>query len=115
METSPEFIFAESTRKEDLGNGISRQILGYNQELMLVKVWFSEGAVGYIHKHKHSQVTYVESGEFDVNIGGVIKRMKAGDCTYMPPNVEHGSVCIQAGVMIDTFSPKRDDFLGAKG
>lgn len=113
MEKSNEFVFADTAKKEDLGGGISRQILGYNPDLMMVKVWFEEGAIGYIHKHPHSQVTYIVSGEFDVNVGGVVNRMKAGDCTYMPPNVEHGSVCIKAGAVLDTFNPKRDDFLAS--
>jgi quercetin dioxygenase-like cupin family protein len=114
INTSEEFIFGDSTKKEDLGGGITRQILGYNHELMMVKVWFKDGAEGYIHKHRHSQVTYIECGEFDVNVGGVIKRMTAGDSYYIPPEVEHGAICIKAGILLDTFSPRRDDFLGGE-
>lgn len=111
MTTSKEFIFGDETKKEDLGNGIVRQILGYNQELMVVKVWFSTGAEGYVHQHFHSQVTYIESGVFDVNVGGVVKRMQGGDSYFIPPHIDHGAVCVEAGVLIDTFSPRRDDFL----
>jgi quercetin dioxygenase-like cupin family protein len=113
MKTSEEFIDGQVAEIVNLGGGISRQILGYNHELMVVKVWFDAGAVGYLHQHRHSQVTYIESGEFDVNVGGVIKRMRAGDSFFMAPNIEHGSVCIKSGVMLDSFSPKRDDFLPA--
>ena len=59
-------------------------------------------------------MTYIESGVFDVNIGGVITRMKGGDSYFMPPHVEHGAMCIEAGVLLDTFSPCREDFLAAK-
>jgi quercetin dioxygenase-like cupin family protein len=113
ISSSEEFLFGDATRIEDLGGGISRQILGYNHELMVVKVWFESGSEGYLHKHRHSQVTYIVSGEFDVNIGGVIKRMAGGDCYFIPPNIEHGAICTKAGILIDTFSPKRDDFLGS--
>jgi quercetin dioxygenase-like cupin family protein len=112
MSTSEEFVFGNAAKKESLGNGMTRQVLGHNQDLMVVRVWFEEGAEGYVHKHIHSQVAYIESGEFDVNVGGVIKRMTAGDCFFVPPNVDHGAVCIKAGVLLDTFSPRRDDFLG---
>jgi len=110
--SSEEFLFGDSVKKEELGGGITRQILGYNDELMVVKVWFEDGSEGYVHKHRHSQVTYIVSGEFDVNVGGVIKRMAGGDCYFIPPDVEHGALCIKAGILIDTFSPRRDDFLG---
>lgn len=106
------FLYGNELPKEEVAPGVTRQIMGYNPELMVVKVWFDEGAEGYLHSHHHSQVTYVESGEFDVNVGGVIKTLKGGDCFYMPSNVEHGAVCKKAGVLIDTFSPVREDFLG---
>ncbi|WP_143873656.1 cupin domain-containing protein [Catenovulum sediminis] len=111
MNESNNFVFSEDVSIEDLGQGVTRQILGYNEELMVVKVWFDTGAEGYVHSHPHSQVTYVESGEFDVNVGGEIKQLKAGDSFYIPPYVEHGAVCKRAGILLDTFSPVREDFL----
>jgi len=33
--------------------GVKRQILGHNSQLMLVRVYFNEGAVGYVHSHRH--------------------------------------------------------------
>ncbi len=109
--TSDVFLRAASVPVEDLGGGITRQILGFNGQLMMAKVYFESGSEGYLHHHIHSQVTYVESGEFDVTVGGETKTMVAGDCYYMAPNVEHGAVCKQAGVLIDVFSPAREDFL----
>lgn len=114
MTTSKEFIFSDETPKVDLGGGMVRQVLGYNQELMVVKVWFAAGTEGYVHSHVHSQVAYIAKGVFDVNLGGVIKRMKEGDSFFVPPYVEHGAVCIEEGILIDTFSPYREDFLEAK-
>jgi quercetin dioxygenase-like cupin family protein len=108
---SEHFLFTNETEIEDIGGGLKRQMLGYNHELMAVKVWFDKGAEGYAHSHRHSQVTYVESGEFHFMIGGVTKILKAGDSCLIPPNVEHGAVCPTGGVLIDTFSPPREDFI----
>jgi quercetin dioxygenase-like cupin family protein len=96
---------------EDLGNGIKRQIFGFDDKLMLVKVKFEQGAIGTLHQHHHTQVTYVESGSFEVTIGNQIKTIHAGDGFYIPSNQMHGVVCLQAGVLIDSFSPVREDFL----
>ncbi len=61
---SANFSFGNETEIEDLENGLKRQMLGYNEELMAVKIWFEKGAIGYNHAHRHSQVTYVVEGEF---------------------------------------------------
>ena len=111
MEQSEFFIFGETHPTKDVEEGITRQILGFNDDLMMVKVSFKEGAIGYIHQHSQSQVTYVESGEFEVQIGSEIKNLKSGDCFFVPPNIEHGAVCKKAGVLLDTFNPHREDFL----
>jgi quercetin dioxygenase-like cupin family protein len=111
MAKSEFFIFGDSHPFEEVEDGVTRQILGYNDELMMVKASFKEGAIGYIHQHTQSQATYVESGEFEVQIGSEIKTLKSGDCFFVPPNIEHGAICKKAGALIDTFNPHRDDFL----
>ncbi|RME94601.1 MAG: cupin domain-containing protein [Alphaproteobacteria bacterium] len=95
---------------------MKRQLLGYNDAIMAARVWFDEGAVGALHKHPHSQVAYVESGRFDVTVGGETRTLTAGDSFYVAPDTMHGAVCREAGVLIDIFSPARKDFLveGAK-
>ncbi len=109
---SPPFVMAKDTPKEDLGGGITRQILGYGPEIMIVRVWFEKGAVGQVHAHRHSQSSYVESGKFEVFIDGTKRVLEAGDCFYIAPHLDHGAVCLEAGVLIDTFSPLREDFFG---
>jgi quercetin dioxygenase-like cupin family protein len=64
-------------------------------------------------RHHHSQITHVESGVFEVEIAGQKKLLGAGDAFYIPPNVLHGAVCKEAGVLIDVFSPMREDFIGS--
>lgn len=109
---SAPFVSAKETPTEDLGGGITRQILGYGPEIMVVRVWFERGAIGEVHSHRHSQSSYVESGKFEVSIDGEKRVLEAGDCFTIAPNLAHGAVCIEPGVLIDTFSPLREDFLG---
>ena len=91
--------------------GIQRQIMGYDGQLMMVKVKFETGAIGTVHTHYHSQATYVASGKFELTIGEEKKVLSVGDGYYVAPDVAHGCVCLEAGVLIDTFSPMREDFL----
>jgi len=108
---SKAFMLGAQTPREAAGDGLNRQVFGYNDSIMMVKVEFDVGAVGAVHAHPHSQVTYVESGEFDVIIDGVETRLGPGDSFYIEPHADHGAVCRKAGVLIDVFSPVREDFL----
>ena len=69
-------VFAKDCPVLDVGAGVSRQILAHDPQLMMVRVVFKKGAVGYVHSHPHRQVTYVESGRFDVTMGDT--RQSAG-------------------------------------
>ena len=100
------FGFAEKAEKEDVGGGIIRQVMGYNDKLMLCRVTFGEGSVGYTHSHPHSQLAYVESGVFEFTTGDSTAILKAGDCAYVPPGVEHGAVMVRRlGEQADIAQP----------
>ena len=112
VQATPAFHFSASTPWEEIGPGLKRQIMGYDDKIMLVKVAFEAGAVGEVHSHPHSQVAYVESGVFELTIGEEVQTLRAGDSYYVLPHVLHGCVCKEAGVLVDVFSPAREDFLG---
>jgi len=105
------FQIETETQWEDLGNGIQRKIYGYDNQIMLVKAKFDVGAVGQLHEHYHAQVTYVESGVFEMTIGDEKRTIRKGDGYYVPPHAVHGCVCVEPGVLIDVFAPHREDFL----
>ena len=85
MEASKEFLFGKDIEWEVINPLLKRQIMGYDDKIMLVKVDFKAGGVGELHQHHHSQVTYVESGEFEMTIGDVVKTIRGGDSYYIPP------------------------------
>ena len=109
---SASFQFDKELPWENLNNGLQRQLFGYDDKVMMLKIKFEKGAIGTMHEHPHSQVTYIESGVFDMTIDNVTKRIKTGDGYYVPPHALHGIVCIEAGMLVDVFSPHREDFLG---
>jgi len=105
------FIEDKDIQWETPDPGIRRKVMAYNEQLMLVKVEFQKGAVGALHEHYHSQISHVESGVFEITIDGERKVLKAGDAYYIPPHVVHGALCLEPGVLIDVFSPHREDFI----
>lgn len=108
------FILSGEMEWEQVDPGVKRKIMGYNDEIMMVQVHFDKGGIGTNHQHVHSQTTYVVSGKFEVNIDGKKQVLEAGDGFYVAPNLDHGAVCLEEGVLIDTFSPVREDFLAGK-
>jgi len=105
------FTHAADVAIEDLGGGIRRQILGFGATIMSCRLWFDSGAVGTVHQHPHAQTTYIESGRFTARVGSTVREVGAGDCVYITPDTDHGISCIDAGSLIDNFSPMRADFL----
>lgn len=108
---SKEFLMGDDIVWETVAEGVQRKIMGYDDKIMLVKVKFDKGGIGQMHEHYHSQVTYVESGTFKLTIGDETRILKGGDSFYIPPHVMHGAICTEAGVLIDVFSPIREDFM----
>lgn len=105
------FVFNSECSVENLGNGIKRKILAHFGNLMSVEVHFEKGAIGVLHSHPHEQLTYVLSGEFEFTIGEETRLVKAGDTLYKQPHIIHGCICQEPGVLLDLFTPQRQDFL----
>lgn len=108
---SEKFILTNGMEWEQLGGGVSRQFLGFDNQIMMVKVKFEKGSIGSMHQHFHTQSTYCASGKFEFTIGDEIKVVNAGDGVYIEPNILHGALCLEPGILIDVFSPVREDFL----
>ena len=95
----------------DLGDGVTRKVLIHGGALMAVEFSFEAGAEGKPHSHPHEQVGVFTSGRFEATIDGETKIAEPGDSYYVAPNVIHGVKCLEAGAILDVFTPGREDFL----
>ncbi len=91
--------------------GVTRQVLADHPDLMLVAFRFKEGGEGALHDHPHVQSTFVESGRFRFTLGDETREVGPGDSFVVPSGLTHGCVCLEAGRLVDCFTPRRDDFL----
>ena len=88
-----------------------RTVLAHSPELMLVRFAFRAGDRGALHSHPHVQSTYVQSGRYRFTVDGRSFEVGPGDAFVISSNAEHGCTCLEGGELIDSFTPRRDDFL----
>jgi quercetin dioxygenase-like cupin family protein len=101
----------EGAEAQSGGEGVTRRVLAYSDVLMCVENTFEKGAVGKLHSHPHTQITYVVSGVFSFTIDGEERTVKAGDTMLKEDGVVHGCTCLEAGILLDIFNPMRADFV----
>lgn len=97
---------------EQAADGVQRRVLAYGKDAMCVENTFETGSVGAMHSHPHTQVTYIVSGRYRFTIGDEVREVGPGDTLLKENGVMHGCVCLEGGVMLDFFSPMREDFVG---
>ncbi|KKB84322.1 cupin [Devosia limi DSM 17137] len=110
---SEHMVFAQANASDwiELAPGNRRRVLIHTPELMQVEFGFDKGAVGALHSHPHIQVSYVAEGSFEVTIDGVTEVVGQGGSFIVPSGLVHGVVALEAGRLVDVFTPMRADFL----
>lgn len=96
---------------EPCAEGVERKILAYADEMMCVENHFKEGAIGAMHHHPHTQITYVVSGQFEFTVDGEKRIVNPGDALLKRNSIEHGCVCLKEGILLDIFNPMREEFV----
>ena len=91
--------------------GVTRRVIAHGGGMMAVHVSFEKGAVGSIHSHVHEQISYIVSGSFEYFENGERHLLRAGDSYYVPSGAAHGVVALEDSVILDVFTPQREDFL----
>lgn len=110
-EKGQRWVDYEETLPQAAAPGVVKRILAYTDSLMCVENSFEEGAVGNLHSHPHTQITYIVEGEFAFTIDGETRVVKKGDTLLKEHGVEHGCTCIKKGILLDIFTPMREDFV----
>ncbi len=96
---------------ERVDDGIERQMI-WGDRLMVCRLHFAPGVVTAVHSHPHEQITIVERGRVRFLVAGQERLSSAGDVLHFPAHCEHGATMLDEDVvLIDIFSPVREDFL----
>lgn len=106
------FSFSKDLEITEMAKGLNRKIVNYCDNLMVCEVHFEkEGVLAAMHSHPHEQCTYVVSGKLKATINDETHILEKGDSMLMAPNEPHELCALEESVVIDTFTPMREDFL----
>jgi len=96
---------------EHVNNGIKRQMV-IGENVMVCRFTFDPFVVTDVHSHPHEQITLVVKGKVRFTIDGQPVIAAPGDVLHFPPENRHGATMLdEEVVLIDIFSPIREDFL----
>lgn len=96
---------------ERISDGIERQMV-VGENLMICRFRFAPFLVTPEHDHPHEQMSIVVSGRVRFFVEGIERIATPGDVLHFPPQCWHGATMMdEEVVLIDIFSPVREDFL----
>jgi quercetin dioxygenase-like cupin family protein len=94
----------------NMAPGVRRRILGDGEKLMMIQVQLDKNGEVAAHSHHHEQITYVISGRLRFTLGDQVFELAQGDSLFIPSNVVHHVLTLEDALVLDSFSPPREDF-----
>jgi quercetin dioxygenase-like cupin family protein len=95
----------------ELVKGVHLKTLVYGNKTLMTKVRFEKGAVIPPHSHPNEQTGYMVSGQLEFVVDGEQIPAEPGDSWNIAGDVEHGAKALEESVVIEVFSPVREDYL----
>ena len=100
----------ETVAVEQLTDSIRRRMIVGSRE-MLVRWEFRKGALAARHSHPNEQIVVMLEGKLQLTVENTSTTMTPGDIVVIPPDVPHEALALEDTVVLDIFSPPREDFL----
>ena len=95
---------------EWLSSTIGRQMI-HTETMTLARVTLRQGAVVPMHEHENEQIATVLEGRVRFVVGGEERVVEAGTTVPLAANVPHEVEALEDSVVLDVFSPVREDWL----
>ncbi len=111
--TFPDLVVVPHTegKESEPESGLKRRVLAYNDKLFLAEHEMVKGWVGKVHSHPHDQIVYVVRGHLRITCQGNAFEIRTGDTFVVRGGVEHGAAAIQDSLVVDIFTPCREDYI----
>ncbi|NOY36913.1 MAG: cupin domain-containing protein [Chlorobi bacterium] len=104
-------IVKSTESKKRKFKGVDFELLSNGQKSMITKMNYKKGDKVPFHNHPNEQAGYVISGKIRIQFAGNDQVLTAGDSYVIPENEDHSIEVIEAGEVIDVFTPPREDYI----
>ncbi len=104
------YITPKDAGQVEMLPGVHRRTMGTTDEAMICEFFLQRESVVPAHSHKNDQVGYVISGKVEMTIAGEVRIIQPGDSYAIPGGVTHSARALVDSLVIDAFSPPRDDY-----
>ena len=105
------FCKYENTTVHQLAPDCIRHVLARTENLLNCRLDMKSGHTAPAHSHPHEQCTYVISGKVEITAGSDKQVLTSGDSVSFAPNVEHKYLVLEDSVVLESFTPMRDDII----
>ena len=83
---------------------------GHSEKITMARITLEKGALVAEHKHVHEQWSVVLEGELEFTVSGDTQLVKLGTVVHIPSNELHSVKAITKCLVMDVFTPAREDF-----
>lgn len=90
--------------------GLARRTLVSDDRLMICRFDLDKGVEIPGHSHPQDQAGYVVSGRIRISVEGKSSDLGPGDSYSAPSGAVHSALALERSVVVDTFSPPREDY-----
>jgi len=97
--------------KKELIEGVQLSTLVHGEKTLMGHFNVAKGAAIPTHSHPHEQTGFMVSGRLRFKIEDEIMEAESGDSWCIPGGAEHGVEALEDSVVIEIFSPVREDYL----
>ena len=104
-------VVKKAEAKKRVFKGVNLDSLAVGEKAMVTKMNYIIGNYASEHTHPHEQCGYVISGKYLMTVEENEFILEAGDSYAVPGNVPHSFKVLEAGEVIDVFTPQREDYL----
>jgi quercetin dioxygenase-like cupin family protein len=104
------FVTPADSQQVEMLAGVHRRTMATTDEVMLCEFFLERESFVQEHTHMNDQVGYVVYGKLEINVGGVVRICQPGDSYAVPGGVLHSERALVDTLMIDAFSPPRNDY-----
>jgi quercetin dioxygenase-like cupin family protein len=105
------FCKKDSGKSRQLMEGINLTTLVHGEKTLMGQFKVARGSISPAHSHPHEQTGFLVSGKVRFTVTGEITEVEAGDSWCLKGGVEHAAEALEDSVIIEVFSPVREDYL----